>query len=135
MRVYIRKCYVYQLNQIKRHVFYNELIFIKIIKIFFYTLIFDFILTLSKYQKYDCILIIICKFFKNVNLLFDKTIYDVVNWAFLILIWLLIIDWNLSRVIIFDRNSKFVSNFWQVTFRLLNTKLFIIITYHFQTNK
>ena len=79
LRVYIRKCHVYQLNQIKRHAFYDELIFIKVISTFFHTLIFDFILILLKCQKYNCMFIIICKFFKSVDLLFNKTIYNVVD--------------------------------------------------------
>ena len=79
--------------------------------------------------------IIICKFIKNVDLLFDKTIYDVVDWTILILLWLLIIDWDLFRVIIFDKNFKFVSNFWQTIFRTLNIKIFTITIYHFQTNE
>ena len=79
LRIYIRKCHVCQLNQIKRYAFYDELVFIKIISTFFHTLIFDFILVLFECQKYDCIFIIICKFIKNVDLFFDKTIYDVVE--------------------------------------------------------
>ena len=135
LRVYIRKYHVCQLNQIKRHTSYDELILIKTTSTFFHTLIFDFILILSKYQKYDCIFIMICKFIKNVDLLFDKTIYDAINWVIVMLIWLLIVDWNLSHVIIFDKNSKFVSNFWQAMFRLLNIKLLIITTYHSQINE
>ena len=135
LRVYIRKYHVCQLNQIKRHVFYDELIFIKTISTFFHTLIFDFILVLFKCQKYDYMLIMICKFFKSVDLLFDKTIYDVVEWAILILAWLLIVDWDLSRVIIFDKNSKFVSNFWQEIFKSLSIKILIIIVYYSQTNE
>ena len=45
----------------------------------FYTLIFDFILILSKCQKYDFMFIMICKFIQNLDLLFDTTIYDVAN--------------------------------------------------------
>ena len=79
LRIYIRKCHVCQLNKIKRYTLYDELIFIKTTSISFYTLIFDFILILSKCQKYDYMLIIICKFIKSVDLLFDKTIYNVVD--------------------------------------------------------
>ena len=86
LRVYIRKCHVCQLNQIKRHAFYDELIFIKITSTFFHTLILNFILILSKCQKYNCILIMICKFIKNIDLFLDKTIYDVVDWIVAILI-------------------------------------------------
>ena len=135
LRVYIRKYYVCQLNQIKRHTSYDELILIKATSTFFRTLIFNFILILSKCQKYDYVFIMICKFTKNIDLLFDKTIYDAINWVIIMLFWLLIVDWNLFLVIIFDKNSKFVSNFWQKIFKLLNIKIFIIIVYHSQTNK
>ena len=79
--------------------------------------------------------IMICKFFKNVDLLFDKTIYNIVDWAILILAWLLIVNWNLSRVIILNKNSKFVSKFWQKIFKSLSNKIFITIVYHSQTNE
>ena len=36
------------------------------------------------------------------------------------------------EIIIFDRDSKFMSNFWQIFFIKLNTKLFISMTYHSQ---
>ena len=48
---------------------------------------------------------------------------------------LLIIDWNISKIIIFDRNSKFISNLWQVFFIRLSTRLLVVIAYHSQIDK
>ena len=53
----------------------------------------------------------------------------------MILVWLFIVDWDLSRVIIFDKNSKFLLDFWQAIFRSLNIKILIITIYHSQANK
>ena len=47
----------------------------------------------------------------------------------------MIANWDLSRVIILDKNSKFILNFWQVVFKALNIKLFTITTYHSQVDK
>ena len=48
---------------------------------------------------------------------------------------LLIADWEISFAIISNRNSKFMSNFWQTFFKKLNVSFLISIVDHSQTNE
>ena len=43
-----------------------------------------------------------------------------------------ITDWELSKTIIFDRNRKFLFDFWKVIFKQLKILLLYFIAYHFQ---
>ena len=43
--------------------------------------------------------------------------------------------YDLSQVIMYDRDTRFTSNFWQVLFKLLNTQLAMSIAFHPQTNE
>ena len=43
-------------------------------------------------------------------------------------------DWNISHVIVSNKNNKFMSNFWQTMFNKFKTIIFIFTMYHFQTN-
>ena len=43
--------------------------------------------------------------------------------------------WSLSRIIIFDKNKKFLSEFWKITFHHLRVKLHYITTYHFSVDE
>lgn len=45
-----------------------------------------------------------------------------------------IIDWNLFKVIISNRDKKFLSKLWAIIFKKLDVKFFYFIVYHFQTN-
>jgi len=65
LRKFIEHCLNCLLYQTKRHQLYEELQFIKIINVFFHTITMNFVMTLSiSQEEYDCILIIINKFFK-----------------------------------------------------------------------
>ena len=44
------------------------------------------------------------------------------------------IDWELSKIIIFDRDRKFLSNMWIAMFIKLKVKFLYFIVYHSQTN-
>lgn len=71
-RLYIKHCSICELNQTKKHVSYEKLIFIKISIISFRTITMNFILTLS--EEFDVMLIVTFKTGKRVNLIFDKII-------------------------------------------------------------
>ena len=134
--IYIRHCSICQLNQIKRHLFYDELTSLSTSSIFFHTLIMNWIITLSNSKnEYDCILNVICKFNRKFQFIHDKTIYFVVKWIILFIDRLQFIDWNISLIIIFDRDSKFLFEFWTIFFERLNTNLFFNSTYHSQIDK
>ena len=134
--IYIRHCSVCQLNQIKRHRFYDELTSFSIFSIFFHTLIMNWVITFSNNKnEYDCILNVICKFNRKFQFIHDKTIYFVVKWVILLIDKLQFIDWNISLIIIFDRDFKFLFEFWTALFECLNTNLFFSSTYHSQIDE
>ena len=134
--IYIRYCSICQLNQIKRHRFYDELTSLFISSIFFHTLIMNWVITFSNSKnEYDCILNVICKFNRKFQFIHDKTIYFVVKWIILFIDKLQFIDWNISLIIIFDRDFKFLFEFWTILFERLNTNLFFNSTYHSQIDE
>ena len=75
---------------------------------------------------------IICKFFKRVTLISEKIIWKAQQWDIVLLNKLNIADWEISKIIIFDRNSKFLFDMWKKIFSRLETKLLYFIVYHSQ---
>ena len=114
IRNYVKHCFNCQFNQIKRHRFYNEFMFITSSSQFFHIIIIDFILKL--FEKMNVIFIVIDKFSRRIMFIFDKFIYDVSEWKTLLMKRLLNVDWKLSIEIVFDRNSKFLFDLWRVFF-------------------
>ena len=121
-----QKC---QLNQIKRHRFYEKLIFIFMSFKSFHTLIINFIITL--FDEWYALFIVTNKYFRRVMLIYDKIIYETIDWITLLIDRLLQIDWKISKIIISNKNFKFWSNFWKTIFKRLRTKLLTNTTYHF----
>ena len=80
--IYIRHCFSCQLNQIKRHRDYDELIFVFTFFISFHIIAMDFVLALSKNnsKRYDCVLNITNKFFRRVLSIVEKSIYVAIDW-------------------------------------------------------
>ena len=79
LRNYFHYCSNCQINQTRKHWFYKSMQFILTSSIFFHTFIIDFILTLLKSRvQFDFAMLIICKFFKKITCIFDKTIWFVV---------------------------------------------------------
>lgn len=69
----------------------------------------DFILVLSiLYSNKDYLFTIIYKYIKKVILIFDKTIYFIVNYIKFVIINLLIYNKYISLTIISDRDRKFI---------------------------
>ena len=75
IRNYVKHCFNCQFNQIKRHRFYDEFMFITLSSQSFHIIIIDFILKL--FEKMNVIFIVIDKFSRQIMLIFDKFIYDV----------------------------------------------------------
>ena len=74
LRRYIRHCKQCLKTQIMRHAFYGELIFIKTITFSFHIITIDFIVVLSMTKsEMNAIFITIDKFFKRINIIFEKT--------------------------------------------------------------
>ena len=77
-RFYIEHCSEYKFNQIKRHKFYENIIFIDKPEISFYIITIDFVIIFFMIiNECDCLLIVIDKFSKRVLIFFDKIIYNI----------------------------------------------------------
>lgn len=103
LRPYIDHCFQCQFNQTKKHKVYEKLMFIISSAIFFYTIIMNFIITIS--NEFDTLLIIICKFSK-------KSTYFVKNWVVKIM----------NRFLIFDLrhfNSYNIEQKFEISIRIL----------------
>ena len=72
IRAYIIHCSICQINQIKRHIIYDELNLIFLSSILHHIIAMNFIVDLSK--KYDCLLTIICKVIRQLFFIFDYSI-------------------------------------------------------------
>ena len=130
IRRYIEHCLDCQLTQIKRHRSYDELMSITSSSHSFHIIAMNFIVILS--SELNSVLTVTCKFFRKIVLIIDKIIYSVSQWINALLNRLLIADWNISIVFIFDRDFKFMFEMWQIFFRRLDTKLLMSTAYHSQ---
>ncbi len=130
LRRYIHHCKQCLEEQTKRHSSYDELNLIKIMILFFHTIIIDFIVILLKSQEYDVMLTTTDKFFKRVNLVASKETWNAFKWT---LTWLTALqkkEWKLSRAIISDKDFKFVKFFWKVIFHHFEIVLHFTTIYH-----
>ena len=134
LRNYLKHCSKCQIYQIRRYLFYDFLQSILISSISFHIITMNFILALSSSiaREFNCLLSIICKFTKKIILISDKTTWSTMNWDKILLHRLDIVDWDLSKAIIFDRDRKFLSELWTVIFSRLEVKLLYFIAYHSQ---
>ena len=106
------------------------------LSIFFHTLTIDFILVLLKFcDDYDIAMLIICKFNKRNIIVLQKFIWSTIQWEKTLLNCLNIVDWNVSKTIIFDRNKKFMFDLWTTIFDLLEIRFLFFTIYHSQTNE
>ena len=115
---FLKHCSRCQTYQTRRHKFYDSLQSIFISNILFHIIIIDFILTLSKSRvdQFDCVMSISCKYFKRIVLISDKNTWTIAQWNHVLLNRLNMIDWELFKVIISNRDKKFLSNMWIVMF-------------------
>ena len=70
IKQYIKHCSACELNQIKKHAFYEKFVSIMTKMIFFKIIVIDFIVTLSRNES-DSILTSICKIFKKISFIFE----------------------------------------------------------------
>ena len=135
LKTFIKHCFECQINQIRRHKFHDSLQSIDSFSIFFHTVVMNFILTLFTTKKrFDCAMSVICKFLKKMILIPNKTIWKTKNWIETLLTRLNIMNWELPKQIINDRDRKFLNEFWKTLFSNLNVRLLYSTVYHPQTN-
>jgi hypothetical protein len=134
LRKYIAYCSQCLLNQTKRHKSYDAFNSISILKISFHTITMNFVLTLSSFNrmKYDIMLIVTNKFFKTKLLISDRNNWNAKNWTATLWKYLQLFNWDLSRVIIFDKDAKFRFDMWKSLFKAIKTDLLTSTIYHSQ---
>ena len=134
---FIRHCPHCQLNQTSRYKLYESLQPILTPFKSFHIIIINFILALPPTRlpkEFDCAISITDKFSKAVTFLSGKTTWRAKDWAIRLLDRLAELNWGLSRVIISDRDRKFVSGIWREIFKALKIDLLYSIAYYPQTN-
>jgi transposase InsO family protein len=95
----------------------------------------NFVLSLSKIKdEINCVLSIIDKFTKRIMLISEKFIYKAEDWAIHLLKETQRRDWDISKVIISDKDKKFLSDLWRTLFARLKISMFYSTAYHSQTN-
>ena len=134
LQTYLKHCPECQLNQTLRHPTYGELNPIASPAIPFHTIAMDFIVALPFCDGMNVLLTLTCKFTKKKLLIpgFDE--WTAADWANAFLIAVTGHDWGMPVVIISDRDSKFMSAFWQAIFAKLGTKLATSTAYHPQSD-
>jgi hypothetical protein len=133
LRAYIRNCSQCLQIQIRRHKSWENLQFIYSFWIFFHIITMNFVLELSKTKKKrNCILSITNKFTKRILLISNKFTYMIEDWAIHLLKETQRRDWNISKMIIFDKNRKFLSDLWRTLFTKLSVFMFYSTAYYSQ---
>jgi hypothetical protein len=95
----------------------------------------NFVLSLSKIKKeINCILSIIDKFTKRLMLISEKFIFTAKNWTIQLLEESQQRDWSILKMIIFDKNRKFLFDLWRTFFTKLDVVMFYSTAYYSQTN-
>jgi hypothetical protein len=80
----------------------------------------------------NCVLSITEKFTKRVMLISEKFTYTTENWAIQLLKESQRRDWNISKMIISDKDRKFLSDLWRTFFTKLNVFMLYSTVYHSQ---
>lgn len=135
LKSYIEHCPECQLNQTKRHKPHGNLVPIDRPGIPFHTICMDFIVALPlSNEGYDSLLTITCKFSKRLLLVPGKSTWSAAEWADVVLPALVAFGWGIPCGIISDRDTKFMSVFWQAVFNKLGTNLLTATAYHPQSD-
>ncbi len=133
---YIKHCSQCLAIQTRRHKSYENLQSIHSFFVLFHTITMNFVLELSKIKKKtNCVLSIIDKFTKQIMLISEKFIYKTENWTIQLLKKSQRRNWDISKVIISDKNRKFLSNLWRTLFIRLRIFMLYFTAYHSQTNE
>lgn len=132
---YVRHCPQCQSLQTRRHKPYGSLQPILTPPIPFHTLTIDFMLAFPKtLSGLDCMMSVTCKFSKRATVIPGAINWDAMQWAAALLERLDISDWGLPKVIISDRDRKFLSDLWTSLFQRLGVKSLYSTAYHPQTD-
>lgn len=132
---YLRHCPTRQLNQTPRHRPYGSLQPIITPPSPFYTITIDFILALPESnEELNCALSVTDKFSKRITFMPKIDTWKAKDWAKNLLQQLDVAGWGLPKLILSDRESKFLSTLWKEIFKNLNVELLYSTAYHPQTD-
>ena len=135
VREYIRHCPDCQIYQTKRHTAYGSMQPIESPPVPFHTITIDFILALPLSEEgFDNAMSVTCKFTKRVTIAPGKTTWSARDWAKTLLNQLALVDWGLPKLILSDRDRKFLGELWAELFKLLGVQLLYSTAYHPQTD-
>ena len=119
----------------KRHKPYGNLQPIDSPAVPFHTISIDFILALPVSREgFDAVLTVTEKFSKRITLIPGKSTWTAKDWANALIERLWIADWGTPKVILSDRDRKFLSAFWKEIFDRLGVALIYSTAYHPQTD-
>ena len=136
LKNYIAHCSKCKMNRIRRHKLYESLQSIFSPFIFFHTFIIDFVLIFSTFHiDINFVMSIIDKYSKRITIFLNKDVWTAKNWFVALLQRLNIVDWNLLKTIISNKDKKFLSKFWIELFKKLKIKLLYSTAYYFQTDE
>ena len=135
LRQYIRHCPQCLVFQTRRHRPYGSLQPIQSPSIPFHTLTLDFILALpTTTEGFDCTLTVTDKFTKRITYIVGKSTWKAKDWAIALLDRLNIADWGLPKILLTDRDPKFLAELWEAIFHKLGVELLYSTAYHPQTD-
>lgn len=135
LRTYIKHCFECFILQIRKHSSYENLQSIESSSMSFHIITLNFILALFESLKhYDTIMFVTDKFIKRIILIFEKNTFKVLNWALSFFERFDITDWKYFKIIITDRNRKFLFELWKVIFNRLEIHLLYSTSYYSQTD-
>ena len=123
--------------QTRRHRSYEFLQLIFTSSISFHIITIDFVLVLSlfKLEEFNCLMSITCKYFKKMLLISKKTTHIVVQWSRFLFDKLNIVDWELFKTIISNRDRKFLFEMWNIMFKRFDARLLYFAAYHSQIDE
>ena len=85
-------------------------------------------------KGFDCAMTVINKFEKRLTYISGKFTWDAKAWAIALLNRLDVEDWDISKILLSNRDSKFLSDLWKALFEKLGVKLLYFTAYHPQTD-
>ena len=135
-REYIKHCPDCQLMRTPRHPIHGSLQPILFPPRPFHTIAIDFILALpvSEGKEFDCVLSATDKFSKAIILIPGKIKWGGKLWAIALFNRLFLLLWGIPRVILGNRDRRWVGQLWKGIFEALNVKLLYATSYHPQTD-
>ena len=85
-------------------------------------------------EGFDSVLTITDKFTKRITYIIDKSTWKAKDWAIALLNRLSIADWGLLKIMLIDRDPKFLADLWKAIFYRLDIELLYFTAYHPQTD-